>query len=117
MHLSVHYYEIVKPLYTKEPWLLTAIACLILACKFTERDDNVPLITDLIKFSARKLALVATFTYEQVTKHEMEIMRRLDWDLFRATVLSFVDNYTTQGLVLQNDQIQVAPLPEIRVLR
>lgn len=79
--------------------MLTAITCLILACKFTERDDNVPLITDLIKFSARKLALVATFTYEQVTKHEMEVMRRLDWDLFRTTVLSFVDNYTTQGLV------------------
>ena len=95
MHLSAHYFELVKPLYTKESWLLTALTCLILACKFTERDDNIPLITDLIKFSSRKLALVATFTYEHVTRHEMEIMRCLDWDLFRATVLSFIENYTT----------------------
>lgn len=42
------YYDVVCH---KDPynWFINAFNCLILACKFGERDDNVPLIEEMIK--------------------------------------------------------------------
>ena len=34
---------------TENNWQLTTITCLMLACKFQERDDYVPLIDELIR--------------------------------------------------------------------
>ena len=42
------YYDLISQK-SKENWFTNALNCLILACKFGERDDNVPLIEDMIK--------------------------------------------------------------------
>jgi hypothetical protein len=30
-------------------WQLNALTCLVLACKFQERDDNIPALDDMIR--------------------------------------------------------------------
>ena len=83
VQLSMLYYDIVvKPSQSLQNWTLNALTCLVLACKFQERDDYVPLIEDMIKslVSAAQLAPSArltarsnqAITYEQVTKTEIE---------------------------------------------
>lgn len=50
IQLSMIYYDIVvKNIAQQSQWYLNALTCFILACKFQERDDYVPLIEDLIK--------------------------------------------------------------------
>lgn len=52
LQLAMVYYDIVSHTLHRDNstnWQLTALTCLILACKFLERDDKVPLISDLIK--------------------------------------------------------------------
>lgn len=53
IHLAMTYFDIYHNQYledSEKPWQLHAITCLILACKFQERDDNVPLISEVIKY-------------------------------------------------------------------
>ena len=45
VQLATTYYDIAAPSYIPTlNWKLTALTCVILASKFHERDDNVPLI-------------------------------------------------------------------------
>lgn len=48
IHLSMLYFDLVNQR-SKTNWFTNAFNCLILACKFGEKDDNVPLIEDMIK--------------------------------------------------------------------
>jgi len=55
VHLAITYYDVIMAQHrdlkkqVSNQWQLQAITCLILACKFNERDDNVPLIQELIR--------------------------------------------------------------------
>lgn len=64
---------------------LNALTCLLLASKFDELDDNIPLIRDFTRLAKSK-----GFTYDDVVKHEIILLRQLDWDLFKQTPLHFV---------------------------
>ena len=104
VHLALCYYDTLmaknrdlnRLISTK--WQLQAVTCLILACKFNERDDNVPLIQELIRVMLQQkvvLRSIITVTYEQVYSNELEVMARLEWDLFRVTTVNFLDNFCT----------------------
>jgi len=112
IHLAMTYFDIVvhgNPEAADKPWQLHAITCLVLACKFQERDDNVPLISEVIKYlvsqttmngnQLQRVFTVRGVNYETVTKHEVTVLRAVGWDLHKVTVYSFVENYNLQGLV------------------
>ena len=53
VQLAMTYFDIMvnaAPHMIQKPWQLHAITCMTLACKFQERDDNVPLIGEIIKY-------------------------------------------------------------------
>ena len=82
-------------------WELDAVTCLVLAMKFQDKDDRVPLIKDIMR-----AAQVSSATYQQVCANELTIMSQVDWDLHKVTFLSFLENYASQGLlVLSTDSI------------
>lgn len=64
-----------------------ALTCFALACKYLERDDDIPLIEDLIKGTTHAVR------YSQVIRGEFEINDALSWDLRQPTVYDFVRNY------------------------
>jgi len=85
-----------------------ALTCFILAAKFQEKDDDIPLIEDCISVtnSARK----STLLYDQVTRNEYCVLRDLNWDINRVTIYHFVKNYISQGIIFTNDFVNQAPM-------
>lgn len=90
---------------------LIALTCLILGCKFIERDDSVPLIEDMIKslnqMQTNRLIVRSSITYEQVLQKEIEIMCKFEWRLHKVTVWSFLENYIVQGLLFTSDSVSL----------
>ena len=82
--------------------------CLVLACKFVERDDNVPLISDILKVMLHSIFQKRGYrsvTYEQVCSNELHLMASLEWDLYQPTALDFFINFCNQGLCFTSDVI------------
>jgi hypothetical protein len=59
-----------------------ALTCAVLACKYLERDDDIPLIEDIIRSApiARRIVV-----YSDVIKAEVRICNYLKWDLNLVT--------------------------------
>ena len=74
---------------------------MLLASKFDELDDNIPLIREFQKVCAKQRVI----SYDDVTKCEVFLLRKLNWDLFKLTPLHFVQNLIGQGIVFSNDKI------------
>lgn len=62
------------------------VACLLAASKFDELDDSIPLIRDLQKVCARSRIIA----YDEVIKAEVEILNKMNWDLFKLAPLHFL---------------------------
>jgi len=54
---------------------LTALTCLLLASKYDELDDNIPLIKEIIRKSSCK------YSYDEFVAEEGRILKALNWDL------------------------------------
>ena len=74
-------------------------ACLVIAVKFTEKDDLVPLVEVMLKFAKIELS------YQAYQRQELQIMQLLGWHLLKPTIQSFADNYSVQGLMFSSDPI------------
>ena len=59
---------------------------MLLASKFDEVDDNIPLIRDLQKICARSRIIA----YDEVIKAETEALYKMNWDLFKLAPLHFL---------------------------
>ena len=101
IHLAVAYLDILmhQPSFDQTQQDVQALTCLLLASKFDELDDNIPLIREF-----QRIAKTKDFTYEDVTKCEVHLLRLLCWDLFKLTPLHFVQNVLGQGVVFSNDK-------------
>lgn len=110
VHLAMSYYNLAVGAASGAEnqgaqWQLTAITCLILASKFLERDDLVPLIEDMLKsvveqpssdsFAHQKSeSSRSKITYDQITKKEVQIVQLLNWNMHHVTFQQFIENYT-----------------------
>lgn len=103
LHLSMRYFDSLSPDLLKELGTPTVtICCLALASKFVERDDDIPLIDELIKASPLPRR---TVSYADVTAAEVKICTLLNWDLNLITPYHFLKNYISQGLLFSSDYI------------
>jgi hypothetical protein len=67
-----------------------ALTSLVLACKYIEKDDDIPLIDEIIRSAP---ITRRTVVYDDVTKAEVKICSYLKWDLNIVTPQSFLENY------------------------
>lgn len=99
-----------------------AVSCLLLASKFDEIDDNIPLITEFCKAHGlvrdsldggflqsqssmpRLSSNRSQICFERIRKCEVELLSVLQWDLNRVTPMHFVQNFLYQGAVFTNDE-------------
>ena len=100
-----------------------AVTCLLLASKFDEIDDNIPLISEFTRaHSIIKDRLEAEFvgtsakarvslTFANISKCELSLLNILNWNLNTLTPLHFVHNYVYQGIVYSNDTLTQADNP------
>ena len=92
-----------------------AATFLLLASKFDEIDDNIPLIEEMCK-TYKIVKENLDLRYDKVTSKEMlkikdikacelEVLYELDWDLNSITPLHFTMNFIFQGLIFTNDMV------------
>ena len=79
-----------------------AMTCLLLASKFDEIDDNIPLISEFTRahsivkdrleaeFAGKKSKLRTDLSYKDMTKCELTLLNILKWNLNTLTPLHFV---------------------------
>ena len=92
LHLAMLYFDKLPTELVKSNNLtLMALTCFILAAKFLERDDDIPLIEDCI--SVTNVARRTSVLYDQVTRNEFVVLRELGWDINKVTIYHFVKNY------------------------
>lgn len=77
---------------------LLAATCVLLASKFYEIDDNLILSDDIQRKVDKKV------TYEDLTRAELQVLDKLEWNLLRVMPLDFVQAFTRLGQV-QNDDV------------
>ncbi len=103
-HLAVVYLDILlqdEKIFDKIKQEVLPVACLLLAAKFDELDDNIPLIRELQKICARQRVIA----YDEVIKAEVAVLSKLNWDLFKLTPMHFLQNLIGQGVVFSNDKV------------
>jgi Cyclin, C-terminal domain/Cyclin, N-terminal domain len=77
---------------------------LLLASKFDELDDSIPLIREFQRVCAKQRVI----PYEDIIKCEMFLLKKMNWDLFKLTPLHFVQNLIGQGIVFSTDRVFVS---------
>ena len=115
--------EFVNRLFESHSVDTIALTCLLLASKFDEIDDNIPLIEEfgkahtLVRDSLEsgylkthknmRPRLTCCRTYpgvRTVQRCELYLLKILCWDLNTVTTLHFVLNHLYQGVVFSNDK-------------
>ena len=107
IHLAVTFADILlqdEKIFDKIKQETLICTCLLLASKFDEIDDNIPLIRDLQKVCAKQRVV----GYEEMLKAEQAVLFKLNWDLFKITPMHFLQNLLGQGVVFSNDRVQLA---------
>ena len=94
-----------------------SMTCLLLASKFDEIDDNIPLISEFTRahsivrdrleaeFAGKKSKFRSDLTFRDISKCELTLLNILKWSLNTLTPLHFVQNYVYQGIVFSNDTL------------
>ena len=77
------------------------MVCLLLASKFNEVDDNIPLVGDLGKVYGRFGG--CGLELEGVRERETEICQLFNWELDTIIPLHFINNLVQQGIIFSND--------------
>ena len=115
MHLAVSYLDrVLDKGYAKAREEVTAATCFLLASKFNEVDENIPLISDLIKTHAS--LSIYELSSEALLQTEIELVSLLEWDLDVIIPLHFINNLVQQGIVFSNDLVKRdSLLLEVRV--
>lgn len=108
IHIAVGYLErcfqlgLFKDLQSKEIQQKTlALACLEIASKYDELDDNIPFVKELI----RKSSPGSIGTYRECIKAETQILRAFNWNLMMTVPQCFLEALFAQGIAFASDTI------------
>ena len=72
----------------------------MIAAKFDELDDNIPLIRDYMR------VMKYNFNFEAIEECEKFILSILDWNLKVTTPCHFLLIYLRQGILFESDMIK-----------
>ena len=77
--------------------LLLAVSSCLLASKFSEIDDNLMIVAELLHFINNVLhtryLTQQRLIYQDVTRAELQTLTRFQWDAYRTISLDFVELY------------------------
>lgn len=79
---------------------LKAQMCLLLASKYDELDDYIPMIRDFQKLSRYE------FAYKDCQEEEEAVLRQLNWSLGFITPYHIIESLIQQGVIFEDDKIK-----------
>jgi hypothetical protein len=86
----------------------------LIASKYDELDENIPLIKDLTRFFCRILPAEApTPTFTEVVECERELMNFHRWDLMIVTPTVITQLLQANGVLFNNEEIEDARKAQI----
>ncbi len=83
--------------YSKHKYHLLAIAALLLASKYDELDDNIPLIRDFEKLTR------FDFKFNEILEEESQLVQLLEWQLQPICPIHFTNLLLGVGVVFENE--------------
>ncbi|CAM9600183.1 unnamed protein product [Chrysoparadoxa australica] len=86
--------------YHKSQWKLQAVCCLSVAAKYEEAERNMPMVSEL--GHAAEIHL----TTEMVTMGELDLAKRMGWEVHQVTSMHFLDFYLHEGVTFSDDSCQ-----------
>ena len=112
LHLALQYLIIVlsKADFPKPRLGLVAATCLLLASKYDELDNNVPLFEDVlstVQESKHLKQFDRKFTHSDLEECEAFILKLLDWNLMQLTPFQALSELLALGVTFKNDRRQV----------
>eukprot|EP00347_Sterkiella_histriomuscorum_P023502 403334403 len=78
--------------------------CFLIASKYDELDENIPMIKDLIRYYSRFLpAGISAPTFTQIVECERQIMKFLNWELMLVTPTMILKLMLANGILFENE--------------
>ena len=110
IHLAVEFLDrLFLSIHKQIIWLrkyvvLFHLTVVLSASKYDEMDENIPLISDLIKYYKRMLPEGDPIpTYNQVIEAERAFLEIFDWDLMIVIPTYFIKSLLSNGIVFENE--------------
>jgi len=76
----------------------------LIASKYDELDENIPMIKDLIRYYSRFMPVnVPTPTFTQIVECERQVMKHLNWELGYITPTMIIKLYLANGVVFDSE--------------
>ena len=83
---------------------LIQITCFLIASKFDELDENIPLIKDLIRYFTRSLPTnMPTPSHNEVVECERVIMKFFNWSLMIVSPTSVLRSLLANGVLFDSE--------------
>lgn len=85
----------------------TAVACMQLAIKYGEREEDVPSLGSINAYDPN-----LNLTVADMLQYELSVLRALDWRVCVPTAAHFVNHWAAQGVVYEDDVLRArGPCP------
>lgn len=102
MHVAVMYLDRIlhSVVVARNRLQLVAIACILIAAKYEEIEEDVPTLTDMNKHAQ------GVFSPRDIQQMEFEVLKKMNWCLGTFTPLHFADYYMSKGVLFEADTMQ-----------
>lgn len=102
IHIAIAYLDIAmyKHTFHKKQLQLVALTSLLIASKYDELDDKIPLIRDFQR------ATKSYYTESAIKQCELFLLQLFDWKLVIITPIHFTASLLGMGVVFQDDRIE-----------
>ena len=90
---------------TKKNIQLYSLTCALIAGKYDELDENIPLISELQRHLSNLLTLNEMAPhFNDVVECERQVMRFFNWDLMMIMPIHFIKCLLSNGVLFNNEQ-------------
>lgn len=84
------------------------MTCFLIASKYDELDENIPMIKDLIRYFSRYLPnSVALPTHREVIESERQIMKFFNWNLMIVTPTTILKLLLANGVLFDSEESEI----------
>jgi hypothetical protein len=103
----IHKFDMIR---IKKQMHLWVVTLLLLACKFSDLDADVPYIDDF-----KKASIHYKYSFNSIVKCEKEICKKLEWNFMQICPLTFTHAHQNFGMVFADDKMEVS-MPHLQTL-
>lgn len=114
-HAAISYLDRLQPdsRFSRFEWQVLAICCILIASKYNECEEHVPILADLEEITQEKISNTTVLNYE------LWALKRMGWKLNARTAMAFLSAYFAyhSGIILPSDSSSTTDIHDQAVKR